>query len=113
MKKPTTANFFELGRLFSMLGIKDEIKEVMRSKSDGTLTNDDFGVGYDLIMKIMDRAVQKNSEQEIYAFLASASGLNPEELQDPSVFLTVIKDIKDSPEWRQLFQSAAELLFTK
>lgn len=113
MKTPNTSDLFALGRILAMLNVKDDIKEIAQKQNEGKLSNSAFDVGYDLIMTILSKAVQKNVEKEIYTFLATVGECSANDLQDPSKFMGLIKEIIDSEEWRLLFRQAADLIIMK
>lgn len=113
-KKITTEIFFEAMRLVSALDIKADIKELIKQQSEGEKM-DQFSFGYELIMKVFDKAVQVNSEQKIYTFLEKVLEKPADEIRKES-FITLIDEIieaADIEEWKILFTKVAGLIISK
>jgi len=110
-KAITTEIFFEAMRLVSSLDIKSDIKELVKQQSEGQKM-DQFTFGYELIMKVFDKAVQVNSEKKIYAFLSKVLEKPVDEIKEQS-FVTLIDDVMavaDVEEWKILFTKVASLI---
>lgn len=113
-KTITTEVFFEAMRLISALDIKADIKDLVRQQSEGQKM-DQFAFGYELIMRIFEKAVQVNSEKKIYSFLSKILEKPAEEIREQS-FITLIDDVlavADIEEWKSLFTKVAGLIIQK
>ncbi len=113
-KTITTEIFFEAMRLMSALDIKADIKELVKQQSEGQKM-DQFSFGYELIMRVFEKAVQVNSEKKIYAFLSKVLEKPADEIREQS-FITLIDEIiavADVEEWKILFTKVANLTIGK
>lgn len=113
-KAITTEIFFEAMRLVTALDIKSDIKDLVKQQSEGQKM-DQFSFGYELIMKVFEKAVQVNSEKKIYLFLAKVLEKPADEIREQS-FITLIDEViavADVEEWKILFTKVAGLIIQK
>lgn len=113
MKEITSELFFETMRLMSALKIKDDIKDIARESSENGV-KDQFTLGYELIMRVIDKAVQVEAEDKIYAFISKVIEKPIEDIRTMK-FTALIDELLetiDVEEWKSLFTRVASLLIT-
>lgn len=113
-KEITTEIFFEAMRLVASLDIKNDVKNLVREQSEGE-KKDQFTFGYELIMQVFEKAVQKKAENQIYSFLSKVLEKPENEIREQN-FVDLIDEIiavADLEAWKNLFTKVAGLIITK
>lgn len=113
-KEITTEIFFEAMRLVASLDIKNDVKNLVREQSEGE-KKDQFTFGYELIMQVFEKAVQKKAENQIYSFLSNVLEKPENEIREQN-FVDLIDEIiavADLEAWKNLFTKVAGLIITK
>lgn len=113
-KEITVEIFFEAMRLVASLDIKSDIKELVREQSEG-VKKDQFTFGYELIMQVFEKAVQKKAENQIYSFLSMVLEKPEDEIRKQN-FVDLIDEIlavADLEAWKNLFTKVAGLIIGK
>ena len=115
MRSLQTTDVFAAFRLACKIGVREEIREVAKQaeESKGKKVQIDFG--FDLMFGILEKAAQKNAENEIYIFLADLLECNPEEVatMNPVKLLKSLLEVANVEEWKDFFGYVRKLIMKK
>lgn len=110
MRKLKTTDIFSAARVITALNVKDDIKKIALESKGKKLKQDD--VGFDVLFTIFEKAVEKQSEQKIYEFLANIFECTVEEVENLPPTETIQKALEAAnvEEWKAFFTSVASLI---
>ena len=91
MRNLQTTDVFSAFRLLNKIGVREKIREVaiQAEESKGKKVKIDYG--FDLLFGILEKAAQKNAENEIYVFIADLLECQPEEVAKMNYFTLNLK----------------------
>lgn len=105
MRNLETQDIFNAIRLLNKIGVREEIKEVARQAEEEKTKKTRFDLGFDLIFGIIEKATEKNGEEEIYKFIANIFECEPEEVRKmkPIELVKNLEKVADFEEWKDFF----------
>lgn len=115
MRGLQTTDVFAAFRLLSKIGVREEIREVamQAEASKGKKVQIDFG--FDLMFGILEKAAQKNAENEIYIFISDLLECTPEEVakMNPVTMIKSLLEVANIEEWKDFFGYVRRLIMKK
>lgn len=104
MRSLQMRDVFELGRVINKIGIKEEFAKISEKLSDKSATE----VGVEIMFILFAKAVEKNSEKEIYKFLSGPLEMKPEEVgaMDPFKLAEKVLEIAPVEKWQSFLSKA-------
>ena len=108
MRKLNAGDLFKAARMIKRMGIKEDLKNFSENL-DKDATQE--GVGFDLLMLIMEKATEEGTEKLIYEFLAGPFMKTPDEVENMDLFEMVetLFKVADVEKWK----GALQKLFSK
>lgn len=105
MRKLNAGDLFKAARMIKRMGIKEDLKNFSENL-DKDATQE--GVGFDLLMLIMEKATDEGTEKLIYEFLAGPFMKTPDEVENMDLFEMVetLFKVADVEKWKGFFQKA-------
>lgn len=105
MRKLNTGDLFKAARMIKKMGIKEDL-EKFAEKLDENATQE--GAGVDLIMLILEKATENETERLIYEFLSGPFETKAEDVEKMDLFEMVetLFTVADVEKWKGLFQKA-------
>lgn len=115
MRNLQTCDLFSMVRLLTKIGIREEIKDVVKRAEDSKTKNVKMDMGFDLLFGVLEKAAQENAENEIYKFIADLFGCEPEEVRTmkPIDLFKKLEDVANLEEWKDFFKHVAALMKKK
>ena len=103
-------DMFTMARILTKIDINKEIEALVKRQQAGEKL-DTEAVGIQFVMTVIGKASTEAVEAEIYGFLGSVFGMEPDELRHmkPKQALELIKEA-DAQEWKDFFISVARLV---
>lgn len=105
MRNLETQDIFAAVRLLSKIGVREEIKEVARQAEENKTKTVRFDLGFDLFFGVLEKATEKNAEDEIYKFIANLFECEPEEVRKmkPIKLIKDLEKVANIEEWKDFF----------
>ena len=115
MRGLRTSDIFSACRLLSMIGIREEIKEVARQAEESKTKKVKVDMGFDLLFGVIEKATAENAEKEIYKFIADLFECDWESVRDmdPIELLDKLEQVADLEKWKSFFKRVAALMKLK
>lgn len=107
MRKIKTKDVFELGRIITGSGVKDELLAVYQSGSASPEV-----VGWDVIFRILEVFTGKGMEGRLYAFIGQILEKPAEEVEDADldVMMDDMMEIYKSNDLKRFFDAVSRLI---
>lgn len=101
---------FSMARIISKIDIADEIK-AMAEKINDKNTKDAERAGIEFLFRLIGKASTKETEKEIYSFLADVLEVKIDDLRHmkPTAFVDLMKGA-DVAEWKDFFIQVVRLI---
>lgn len=111
MRSLRTSDLFNAGRMIFKIGVRKEIEEVVRRAEETKANKTKIDLSFDLFFGILEKAMQKNAEKEIYIFIADIFECDWEEVRDmdPIELFDKLEQVADFEKWKSFFKRAARL----
>lgn len=109
MRKLVTADVFSFGRCLKAIGVKDELREAAKEyEADKSV----WDFGFDTVMKLLDLAVEKQAEKQIYEFLAGPFEMKAKEIELMPIteLFDTLKKLAKENDLAGFFKYAAKLM---
>lgn len=105
MRNLQTTDIFELARVVKKIGIKEQLKEIAQKVNEGT---DTYQLGFEIILSLIEKFSEKNSEEAFYEFLAPILEVASEEVgkMDPFELVESILKIASIEKWQSFLKLA-------
>lgn len=99
-------DIFPFIRMINALGIRDELIYISEHQNDDDITD------IDVLMRIMNKAAETQTEEEIYKFLARLFECNVKELKEKDLFefLNETLEAISIEKWKSFFRSVVAIL---
>ena len=112
MRKLKTADIFSATRLICAIGVREEVQEVAKRAEESNTKKIKMDLGFDLFFGIIEKATKKESEKEIYMFIADIFECKWEEVRDmdPFVLMDKLEEVADLEKWKNFFKRVAKLM---
>lgn len=107
MRKLKTKDVFTAGRMIKKMGIKEELKIALTNERTSR-----ENVGFEVMNEIFEKAVEQESEQLIYEFLAGPFECDPKDVEDMELLQMVegLKYCGDVEAWKVFFKGVSATL---
>lgn len=108
MRKLQTSDVFELGRVVKKVGLKKELKEIAIKTNKSNEEADEYSLGFDFVFGIIEKFIEKESENAIYDFLSGPFECSPEDVKrmDPIDLVEGIFEIASIDKWKSFLKLA-------
>lgn len=105
MRSLQTTDIFELARVIQKIGIREELSDVAKSVNEGT---DVYSLGFELILRLIEKFAEKDSEIAFYDFLSNIFELSSDEIgkMDPFLLIEKILEIAPVEKWQSFLKLA-------
>ena len=115
MRNLQTTDVFAAFRLISKIGVREEIREVAKQAEANKGKKVQIDFGFDLMFGILEKATQKNAENEIYIFIADLLGCEPNEVavMNPTKLFKCLLEVANVEEWKDFFGYVRALIMKK
>jgi hypothetical protein len=115
MRNLKTSDIFSACRLLSVIGVREEFREIAQKAEENKGKKARFDMGFDLIFGILDKATEQHSETEVYKFLADSFECEWESVRDmdPLDLFDNLEKVADWEKWGNFFKRAAGLMKPK
>ena len=115
MRSLRTSDIFAACRLLSIIGVREEMRAVAKQAEESKGSKVKFDVGFDMLFGIIEKAAQKNSEIEIYKFIADLFECEWESVRDmdPIELLDKLESVADLEKWKDFFKRVSALMKKK
>lgn len=112
MRNLQTRDLFDAGRLIMKLGVRNEIEEIAKRAEENKGKPIKIDMGFDLFFGILEKAMQKNAEKDIYIFIANIFECTWEEVQcmDPMDLFDKLGQVADFERWKNFFKRVAKMI---
>lgn len=108
MRKLQTRDIFELARVVKKVDLKEELKEIAIKTNKDNEGADEYSLGFDFIFGVIEKFIEKESENAIYEFLSGPFECTPEEVEkiDPFDLVQGIFEIASIEKWKSFLKLA-------
>lgn len=115
MRSLRTSDIFSACRLLSLIGIREEIREVAMKAEESKTKKVKVDMGFDLLFGVLEKATQENAEKEIYKFIADLFECDWESVRDmdPIELFDKLEQVADIEKWQNFFKRVAALMKKK
>ena len=115
MRSLRTSDIFSACRLLSVIGVREEIREVALKAEESKTKKVKVDFGFDLLFGILEKATKEASEEEIYKFIANLFECDWQEVRDmdPIELLDKLEQVADIEKWKNFFKRVAALMKQK
>ena len=115
MKTLGMEHVFSAGRLLMKIGVREEIRAVAKQAEENKGKRIKVDMGFDLLFGILEKAVQENSEKEIYVFIADLLECSPEDVRTmkPLDLFQKLEQVASIEEWKNFFGYVKKLIMKK
>lgn len=115
MRNLKTSDIFAACRLLSVIGVREEIREVARQAEEQKGKKIRFDMGFDLLFGILEKATAENAEKEVYKFIANLFECDWENVRDmdPIDLLDNLQEVASVEKWKNFFGRVTELMKKK
>ena len=115
MRNLQTTDVFSAFRLLNKIGVREKIREVAIQAEESKGKKVKIDDGFDLLFGILEKAAQKNAENEIYVFIADLLECQPEEVakMNPVKLIKSLLEVANIEEWKDFFGYVRGLIMKK
>lgn len=105
MRKLNGEDLFNFARLIKKIGVKEELGNVAKNLNGETDLNK---IGYEVIFSVLEKCIEKNTEDSLWDFLAGPFEMKAKEVQKIELFELVEKifEIADVEKWKSFLKIA-------
>lgn len=105
MKTLGMEHVFSATRLLIKIGVREEVRAVAKQAEENKTKAIKFDMGFDLLFGILEKAVQKSAEEEIYKFIADLLECDPDEVRKmkPLDLCKQLEKVASIEEWKDFF----------
>lgn len=109
MRRLQTQDVFKAVRIITEIGLKEDLKKIVKESDGKELTAKDAGV--DIVFMMLERASGKKAEQAVYDFLSGPFEVTADEVRTMPVLelMDGIKTCEDMENWKTFFRSVSAL----
>lgn len=115
MRNLRTSDIFAACRLLSVIGVREEIREVVKEAEENKAKKVRVDMGFDLLFGVIEKASEAKAEIEIYKFIADLFECEWEAVRDmdPIELLDKLEQVADLEKWKAFFGRVAALMKKK
>ena len=108
MRKLETRDMFELARTVKKIGIKEELKNIAKEINEKGKELDTYEAGFDLVLSVIEKFSEKNSEQAFYEFLSGPFEVDPKEVETMEIIDLIegIFEMASIDKWKSFLKIA-------
>lgn len=105
MRSLQTSDIFSAIRLLTKIGFREEIKAIAKQAEENKGNINQFDLGFDLMLGIIEKAAEQKGEKEIYRFIADLFDCAPDEVRtmNPVKMFNKLLEVANIEEWKDFF----------
>jgi len=115
MRGLQTSDLFSAIRVLTKIGVREEIKAIAKQAEENKGNINQFDLGFDLMLGIIEKAAEQKAEIEIYRFIADLFDCAPDEVRTmhPVKMFNKLLEVANVEEWKDFFGYVRRLIMKK
>lgn len=105
MRGLQTSDIFSAIRTLTKIGVREEIKAIAKQAEENKGNINQFDLGFDLMLGIIEKASGQKAEKEIYILIADLFECTPDEVRKmhPVKMFKTLLEVANIEEWKDFF----------